>query len=119
MHDSVRQKSLESLLVTLPSISSETWAMHSSDITGSSVLYDWLFLVLAGVSLETAANFLSILNVAMIPREKLSQLWRLIWFFKLVTKNVNLFYFEAKGLQQKQTVDDFQLSTLQKGYQFL
>ena len=46
-------------------------------ILGSSVFCDWLFLVISGVSLETAANFLLILIVAMILKEKLCQFWRL------------------------------------------
>ena len=58
-------------LVTLPPISSETWVMYSSAIPGLSVFGDWLFLVNFGVCLETAANFLLFLNVAIILREKL------------------------------------------------
>ena len=86
MCDSVRLNSLESFSVNLPSISSETWAMYSSAIPGSSVFCDWLFLVFSGVSIETACNFLLFLNVAMILREKLCQLWRLNWFLNFVTK---------------------------------
>ena len=85
MRDSVLLNSWESFLVTLPSISSETWVMYSSAIPGLSVFCDWLFLVFSGVSLETAANFLSFLIVAMILREKLCQLWRLNWVFNFVT----------------------------------
>ena len=70
IRDSVRLHSFESFLVTLPSISSETWEMYSGVIFGSSGFCDWLFLVFSGVSLETAANFLIFLKVAMILREK-------------------------------------------------
>ena len=81
MRDSVRLNYLGSFLVTLPSISPETWKMYSWATPGSSVFCDWLFLVFSGVSLETEANFLKFLNVAIILREKLCPLWRLIWFF--------------------------------------
>ena len=57
--------------------------MYTLAIPGLSVFCDWLFLLFAGVSRETAANFLSILNVALILREKLCQLWRLNWFLIL------------------------------------
>ena len=75
IRDSVRLNSFESFLVTLTSLSSQTWEMYSWAIAGSSVLCDWLFLVFSGVSLETAANFLLFLKVAMILREKFCQLW--------------------------------------------
>ena len=71
MRDSVQLNSWENFLVTLPSISSETWAMYSSAIPGLSVFSDWSFLVFSGVFLETAANFLLFLNVAIILRVKL------------------------------------------------
>ena len=66
MRDSVRLHSWESFSVTLPSISSESWVMYSSAIPGLSVFCDWLFLLFSAVSLETAANFLLVLNVVMI-----------------------------------------------------
>ena len=69
MRDSVRLISFESFLVTLPSISSDTWEMYSPVISGWSVFCDWLFYVFSGVSLETAASFLLILNIAMILEE--------------------------------------------------
>ena len=81
IRDSVRLNSVESFLVTLPSISSETWEMYSWAISGLSVFCDWPFLVFSGVSLETAANFLLFLKVAMILREKFCQQWRLNWSF--------------------------------------
>ena len=42
--------------------------MYFSAIPGLSVFYDWLFLVFSGVSLETAANFILFLNVAIIVK---------------------------------------------------
>ena len=81
MRDSVRLNSLESFLVNLPSIFSETWEMYSWAIPGSGVFCDWLFLVFFVVSLETAANFLLFLNVAMILRQNFRQLWGLIFFY--------------------------------------
>ena len=75
MRDSVRLNALESFLKTLPSTSSETWEIYSWVNPGSSVLCDWLFFVFSGVSLETAANFLLLLRVATILKEKLFQLW--------------------------------------------
>ena len=71
MRNYVQLNSWESVLVTLPSISSETWVTYSSVIPGLSVFRDWLFLQFSRVSLETAANFLLLLNVAIILREKL------------------------------------------------
>ena len=65
MRDSVR------LIFWDVSISSETLVMYSLAITKLSGFRDWFFLVFFGVSLETAANFLSFLNVAMIQRENL------------------------------------------------
>ena len=79
MCDSVRLISLESFLLNLPPISSETWEIYTWAIPGSNVLCDWLFLVFSGVSLETTANFLPSLSGAMILREKLCQQWRLNW----------------------------------------
>ena len=60
-------------LVTLPSISSETWEMLSWVNSGSSVFCTPLFLVLLGVSPEAAASFLLFLNVAVRLREKFDQ----------------------------------------------
>ena len=71
MRSSVRLKSWESFLVTLPLISSETCVMYSSANPELNVLWDWVFLVLPGVSLEAAAHFLLFLNVAIILREEL------------------------------------------------
>ena len=82
---------------------SETWEMYSWAIPGSNVFRDWLFLVISGVSLETAANFLLFLNFSMILREKLCQLWRLNWFFIFITEVLISSYYEGKG----QTVNVF------------
>ena len=90
IRDSVRLNSFESFLVTLPSISSETWEMYCWAISGSSVFCDWLFLVFSGVSLETAANFSLFLKVAMILREKFCQQWRLNWSFHHLTNSDNI-----------------------------
>ena len=57
--------------------------MYSWAIPGPSVFSEWLFLVFSGVSLETAANFLLFLKVAMILREKFCQLRRLNWILIL------------------------------------
>ena len=62
IRDSNRLRSLESFLVTLTSISSETWEMYSWANPRSSVFCDWLFLVFSGASLETAAKFPVILQ---------------------------------------------------------
>ena len=58
MRDSVRLNSWKSFSVTFPLISSETWVMYSSANPGLSVFCDRLFLVISGVSVETAAYFL-------------------------------------------------------------
>ena len=81
IRDSVLVNFFESFLVTLPSISSESWEMYSWAISRSSVFCDWLLLVFSGVFLETAANFLLFLKSAMILREKFCQQWRLNWIF--------------------------------------
>ena len=69
--DSVQLNSWKSFLVTLPSISSETWVMYSSAIPGLHVFCDCLFLVSSGVSVETSANFLLLFKIAINLREKL------------------------------------------------
>ena len=83
MPDSVRLNSLERFSLTLSSISPEAWEIYSWSIRGSSVFCAWLLFVFSSVSLETAAIFLLIFNVALIVREKLCQFWRLNWFLKL------------------------------------
>ena len=77
MRDSGRLYFRESFLVTLPSISSETWLMYTSAITRLSVFCDWFILLFSGVSLETAESFFIFLNVTMILREQLCHLRRL------------------------------------------
>ena len=69
MPNAVQLKSWWSFLLILLSVSSETWVMYFSAIPGLSVFYDWLFLVFSGVSLETAANLILFLNVAIILKE--------------------------------------------------
>ena len=49
--------SWDSFLVTLPSISSDTWVMYSSVIPRMDVFYDWPFLGCSCVCPKTAANF--------------------------------------------------------------
>ena len=88
--------------------------MYSSAIPGLTVFGDWLYLVISGVSLETAANLLAFLNVAMILREKLCQLWRLNWFFKFVTTISISSIMSENRFQQKQTVDDVNFSTIKR-----
>ena len=77
IRDSVLLNSFQSFLVTLPSISSETWEIYSWALPGSSVFCDWIFLVFSGVFLETAANFLLFLKIAMILRKEVCQQWKL------------------------------------------
>ena len=83
MRDSVRLNFRESSSVTHSSIFSGIWEMYFWANLGLSVFCDWLLLVFSGTSLETAAKFLLFLNVVMILREKLCQLWRLNWFSNL------------------------------------
>ena len=65
MRDSVLLNSWDSFLLTLPSISSESWVIYSSLILGTDVFRDWPFLGCSScVSLVTAANFRLFLNVA-------------------------------------------------------
>ena len=86
----------ESFLVTLPSISSEISEMYSWVVSGSSEFRDWVSLVFSGVSLETAASFLLFFNVAINLREKISQLWKLIWVFNFITQAKISSYYEVK-----------------------
>ena len=104
MRNSVRLYSWESFLVILSSISSETWVIYSSAISGLSVFCDLFSLVFSVVSLKTAANFLLFLNFAMTLMEKLCQLLKQNWFF-LLTK-VDLLYYGGREFQKKQTVND-------------
>ena len=81
MRDSVLLNSWDSFLLTLPSISSETYVIYSSLILGTDVFRDWPFLGFSSCSsLVTAANFRLFLNVAIFWRENATQLWRLNYF---------------------------------------
>ena len=73
--------------------------MYSSAIPGLSVFCGWLFLVFSGISLESAANFLLLLNVAMILRESSVSCgdWNDFDFLK----NVDLLNYEGKGFNKK------------------
>ena len=73
MRDSIRLNSWDSFLVTLSSISAETWVMYSSVIPGTKVFCAWLFLAFSCVSFETAAKFILFLNVAVIMEEGKTQ----------------------------------------------
>ena len=71
MRDSVRLKSWDSFLVTLPSICLETCVVYSSLILGTDVFRDWPFLgFFSCVSFVSAANFRLFLNVAFFLKEK-------------------------------------------------
>ena len=71
MRDSVRLNSRGSLLVTLPSISSETCVIYSSLTLGKDVFRDWPFLGCSScVSLVTAANFRLLSTLRSFWREK-------------------------------------------------
>ena len=93
--DSVLLNSSDSFLVTLPSLSSETWVIYSSSILGMDVFRDWPLLGCSScISLVMAANFRLFLNVASFEGKSATQLWRLIFFYLLIevefiTKNVN------------------------------
>ena len=85
-------------LVTLPSISSETWVIYSWAVSGSSVFCDWLFLVFSGVFPVNAANLLLFFKNALILREKFCQLWRLNWsYFFSYQKCYSPFIMNDKG----------------------
>ena len=72
MRDYVLLNSWDSFLVTLPSISSETFVIYSSLILGTDVFRDWLFLGCSScVSLVTTANFRLFLNVAIFEGKML------------------------------------------------
>ena len=80
--------------------------MFSWAIPGSKEFCHRLFLVFCVVSLENAANFLLLFNVAMILRQELCELWTPNWFLPC-NKSVDLLYYEGKGFQQRQMVKDF------------
>ena len=69
IRDSVWLISFQKILVTLPWISSKTWEMYFWAVSGSSVLCDWVFVVFSDVFLDTAAEFLLFLKVALKLRE--------------------------------------------------
>ena len=72
MRDSVLLNFWDSFLVTLPSISSESWVIYSSLILGTDAFRDWPFLGLSScISLVTAANFRLFLNVAIFLEGKM------------------------------------------------
>ena len=64
MWDTDLVNSWDNLLVTLPSISSETCSIYFSVISGADVFCDWLLLGYPCVSLDPSANFRLFLNVA-------------------------------------------------------
>ena len=97
---------LKVFLVTLPWVSSETWEMYSWAISGLSVFCDWLFFVFSGVFLETAANFLLFVKIAIILREKFCQLWRQNWRFIFYNKSVDLLLLWGKSFKEDKAVDD-------------
>ena len=110
IRDSVRLNSFESFFSDpsfnfFRNLGIDFWA-----ISGSIVFRDWVFLVFSGVSLETAANFLLFLNVAMLLSEKLCQLWRVNWSFLFLTKLLISFYLgvdlRANNLKEDKTVND-------------
>ena len=71
MRDYILLYSWDSLLVTLPSISSESCVIYSSLILGTEVFRDWSFLGFSSCfSLVTAANFPLFLNVAIFLKGK-------------------------------------------------
>ena len=70
IRDSVRLNCWDSFLVTLPSISSDTWVMYSSVIPGANVFCDKPFLALSCVSLEMAARFRLFFSVAIMRKRK-------------------------------------------------
>ena len=80
---SIRLNFWDSFLLTLPSISSDTWVMYSSIIPGTKVFCDWPFLALSWVSPEMAANFRLFLSVVIMRRkEKLNSFedWIRVFF---------------------------------------
>ena len=68
--ETVRLNSWDYFLVTLRSISINTWMMYSSFIPWTNVLCDWHFLALSCVSLETAANFCLFLCFAILRKKQ-------------------------------------------------
>ena len=80
-----------------------TWEMYSWVDSGSSTFCALLPLLPSGVSLETAANFLLFLNVAILLRKNSCQWWRLnlfhLWLSTMVSSK-----FEGKSFQWIQTV---------------
>ena len=71
MRDFVLLNSRDNLLVTLPSISTETRIMYSWFVTETDVFRDWPFLGCSfWFSLATAANILLFLKAAVFWREK-------------------------------------------------
>ena len=98
IRDSVLLNSFDSFLVTLPSISSETWEMYSWVSSGSRTFGALPLLVFSGVSLETAANFLLFLNVAIKLGKRFSQRWRLNFLLYFLYSNYAPLLIRGKSL---------------------
>ena len=95
-------------LVTLPSISSKTFAIYSSMIPGADEFCDWMFLGYSCVSLDIAANFSLFLKVAIFgKRFNSGEDWIILHFYRQVlssTKNV-IFPFVKEHSFQSSTVN--------------
>ena len=98
MRDSILLNIWEKFLVTLPSISSQTWVIYTSLILGMDVYRDWPFPGCSFcVFLDMITSFHLFLNIAIFRREKLpnsSEDWIIIFLFlanSKVLRIVNLF----------------------------
>ena len=116
--DSVRLNSFEIFLVTLPSISSETWVMYYSATPWFSVFCDWLFLVFSVVSLKTVADFLLFLNVAITLTENLSVVKTELTFC-FFRQYVVLLFYEGKGFNKRKQLTMENLITIPEGLYFI
>ena len=108
-------------LVTLPLISSETWEMYFWAISASNGFCGWMFMILLGGSLETAAHFLFFLQVDLILREKFCQQWILNWGF-FCFYNQQWWYLvimRGKCFNKNKTVIDFKQRYNTSRLQFL
>ena len=113
MPDTVLLIYWDSFLVTLPSISSETWVVYSSVILGTDKFCDSLLLGWSRAYLATAANFRLFLGFAMLLDAKSSTIVMIEIFFN--SKEFVLVTYCCFPFSGEITFNQRQINDLQNG----